>query len=257
AQGDISTRAKGPHSIRVEYLQNAGAAGIAIGWKAPGSDQMKWLTDPPASLSKPRASILLAPTADRPVIYRNFIEGTTPRSIGVGFPGGINLAYSADNLAPELLWTGKFIDAAPKWLQRGTDKNPPAGENVTQPTSSRALPEEARFIGYELEGASCRFLSKVGEQTLIDSFHTEAGVLHRAIEVKDGSPPIKLLIADHLRNPVIHEIKGAHSVELDNGWTVDFTRSKNFTVVDQKLYLKVEAGTFNLVYKPINAPFRE
>ncbi len=257
AQGDISTRAKGPHSIRVEYLQNAGAPGIAIGWKAPGSDQMKWLTDPPASVTKPRPSILLAPAGERPLVYRNFIDGTTPRSIGVGFPGGLNLAYSADNLAPELLWTGKFIDAAPKWLQRGTDKNPPAGENVVQPTSSRALSEDARFSGYEVDGASTRFLSKIGEHTLIDSFHTEAGVLHRSISAEVGSPPIKLLVADHLKNPVIQTNKGVHSVDLDNGWTVEFTRSENFTIVDQKLYLKIETGIFDLAYKLIKTPPRE
>ena len=61
---------------------------------------MKWLTDPPASISKPRPSIVLAPTGDRPVIYRNFIDGTTPRAIGVGFPGGINLAYLFSRIDP-------------------------------------------------------------------------------------------------------------------------------------------------------------
>lgn len=197
-QGDISTRTKGPHSLRVEYLQNKGPQGLAIGWKAPGSDQMRWLTDPPATVAKPRASIPLAPTGERPVIYRNFIDGTTPRSIGVGFPGGLNLAYSADNLAPELLWTGKFIDGAAKWLQRGTDKNPPAGENVIQLTSSRTLPKEARFKGYKLDAVgNPTFKIQIGEQPITDFWQTrDATSLERTLVNFHNDLPIELLVTD-------------------------------------------------------------
>ena len=191
-QGDISTRTKGPHSLRVEYLQNNGAQGIAIGWKAPGSDQMKWLTDPPASVSKPRATIPLDPTGDRPIIYRNFIEGTTPRAIGVGFPGGFNLAYSADNMAPELLWTGKFIDGAAKWLSRGTDKNPPAGENVITLGRKRHFPKQARFRGYKLDPAgNPTFVVQLSpKRILLDAWSAENGALVRKISLIDvGSIP--------------------------------------------------------------------
>ncbi len=189
AQGDISTRTKGPHSIRVEYLQHTGAQGIAIGWKAPGSTEMKWLTDPPATVSKPRESILLAPNGNRPVIYRNFIDGTTPRAIGVGFPGGLNLAYSADNLAPELLWTGKFIDGANKWLSRGTDKNPPAGENVVTLSKKQNLPKEAKFRGYKLDPAgNPTFVIQLSpKRILLDSWSAENGALVRKISLIDAS----------------------------------------------------------------------
>jgi hypothetical protein len=46
------------------------------------------------------------------VIYRHFIAGTPARAIGVGFPNGTNIAHSAENLAPELFWTGNFMDPA-------------------------------------------------------------------------------------------------------------------------------------------------
>lgn len=208
-QGDISTRTKGPHSLRVEYLQNTGAQGIAIGWKAPGSTEMKWLTEPPATISKPREVIPIAPSGDRPVIYRNFIDGTTPRAIGVGFPGGLNLAYSADNLAPELIWTGKFIDGAAKWLSRGTNKNPPAGENVIHLTISRALPKEARFKGYKLDPAgNPTFTVQIGDQILLDSWQPKlladrgkddgTNTLIRKLTLTGGAPSaaIDFLITD-------------------------------------------------------------
>jgi len=214
AQGDISTRTKGPHSIRVEYLQSTGPQGIAIGWKAPGSDQMKWLTDPPATLTKPREIIPVAPTDGRPVIYRNFIDGTTTRAIGVGFPGGLNLAYSADNLAPELLWTGKFIDGAPKWLQRGTDKNPPAGENVVQLTNSRVLPQEARFKGYKLDPeGNPTFKIQIGNQTLTDSWSVSSHpgnesrepALLRRLSLQGDGPAIRVILSDQLAAKMIDD----------------------------------------------------
>ena len=250
-QGDISTRAKGPHSLRVEYLQNNGPQGIAIGWKAPGSDQMKWLTDPPATIAKPRASIPLAPAGERPIMYRNFIDGTTARAIGVGLPGGFNLAYSADNLAPELIWTGKFIDGAAKWLQRGTDKNPPAGDNVIHLTASRALPKEARFKGYKLNAAGEPFFrTKIGDHTLLDYFYSTQGTLGRTLVLEGPLPLIqwKILLAEKLSDPVIHEKDGVRTVNLGDGCTLELSRKGDFLIEDKKLYLNIGEGSFPLTY---------
>lgn len=186
-QGKI-TLTKGPHKFRVEFLEISDKQAIALGWQGPGDKKWKWLSDQPAKPAQVREPIPIEPTADRPVIYRNFIAGTTPRAIGVGFPGGLNLAYSADNLAPELLWTGKFIDGAAKWVERGTDNNPPAGENVVKLGSERFLPESAKFKGYKLDPAgNPTFAVQIGQQVLLDSWHAESGALVRKLTVT-GSP---------------------------------------------------------------------
>ncbi|MEO8615710.1 MAG: PA14 domain-containing protein [Luteolibacter sp.] len=179
---------QGSQPFRVEYLEVVGQQGIALGWQGPGDNQWKWLSKNSPKKTKVRVTIPIEPENGRPVIYRNFIAGTTPRAIGVGFPGGVNLAYSADNLAPELIWTGKFIDGAPKWLERGTDNNPPAGENVVTLTKSRFLPKEARFKGYKLDPAgNPTFSVQIGEQILLDSWKAESGALVRKLTIS-GSP---------------------------------------------------------------------
>ncbi len=172
---------RGAHPIQVGFLEVAGEQTLALGWRLAGDTDFHWLSARRSTLGRHSVSIPVMPESGRPVIYRNFIDGTSPRAIGVGFPEGLNLAWSADHLTPELLWTGDFIDGAPKWLDRGTRPSPPAGSNVTKLVSERFLSEEARFRGYKLdEHGNPTFVVTLGSQTLHDSW--------RAGATKNGHP---------------------------------------------------------------------
>ncbi len=197
-QGKIKLT-QGAHKFRVEFLEISDNQGISLGWKGPGDKRWKWLSDAPTSSAIVREPIPVQPEDGKPVIYRNFIAGTTPRAIGVGFPGGVNLAYSADNLAPELIWTGDFIDGAPKWIDRGTDNNPPAGENVVQLTTDRFLPEDARFKGYKLDPAgNPSFSIRIGTDYLLDSWKAGPESLIRKLVLGGNAQPIEIVLSDHL-----------------------------------------------------------
>lgn len=188
---------KGSHKFRVEYLEINGNQGLAIGWKAPRSKTWQWLSEDKLKTQPPRNPIPIEATNGRAVIYRNFIAGTTSRAIGVGFPSGVNLAYSADNLAPELIWTGKFMDGAQKWTERGTDNSPPAGEKVVKLGNSRALPQDARFRGYKLDAqGNPSFSVQIGDQILLDSWSGETGALIRKLSLSSNGPPLELQISD-------------------------------------------------------------
>ncbi len=206
-----TTLSKGSHKFRVEYLEIAGNQSIALGWKGPGTKTWNWLTDNKGDVAPGRDPIAIGPVNGRPVIYRNFIAGTTSRAIGVGFPGGLNLAYSADNLAPELIWTGDFIDGAAKWIDRGTDNSPPAGENVVNLSQSRFLPTEARFRGYKLDPAgNPTFSIQIGQQILLDSWEVETGRLIRKLTLSGSGPSLDLVISDHkVADQITLEAQGA------------------------------------------------
>jgi mono/diheme cytochrome c family protein len=91
------------------YLQDGGKAALPAGLK--------------------KHSIPLIPDKEA-IIYRNFIEGSGTRAIGVGYPEKLSLAFDANDLRLALVWQGEFIDAARHWMDRGAGFEPPLGENV-------------------------------------------------------------------------------------------------------------------------------
>lgn len=205
----------GRHPIRVEWMECRGGEGISLGWKGPGHDQWRPLSPGGGRASRPWPNMPISPTTDQAVIYRNFIEGTTPRGIGVGLPGGINLAWSADHFAPELVWTGLFMDGGRHWSDRGAGNEPPAGGNVVKPTNAPAYawagectagwPEKSaaapRFRGYQLDPhGNPVFAVQVGETTILDAFRPGpaggAASLLRELTCKNpGSRQPALLLA--------------------------------------------------------------
>ena len=85
-----------------------------------------------------RGAIELRPIKE-PIIYRNFIQGVSPRGIAVGYPGGFNLAFDADKMVLAMLWHGNFIDAGKHWRGRGQGFQPPLGDHLL------ALPRDLPF----------------------------------------------------------------------------------------------------------------
>ena len=103
----------------------------------------------------------------RPVIYRNFIEGVSPRGIAVGYPEKVNVCWDANNFSLALIWQDRFIDASKHWVGRGPGNQTPLGGNPVSfekvapvavlldreaqwPTQA---PRESgyRFLGYQLD----------------------------------------------------------------------------------------------------------
>lgn len=145
----------GPHEIRVEYFQATGEAELYASWQGPGFDitpLSKWLHPNWKSGAKPKKeesfSGMPLVVKDEALIYRNFIQGAGNRAIGVGYPGGFNIAWSAEHMNVALIWRGAFIDAARHWTGRGGGAQPPMGYDVFSPASGEPLavlttPEEA------------------------------------------------------------------------------------------------------------------
>jgi len=113
-----------------------------------------------------RGQMVLEPI-DRPILYRNFLEGLSPRGIAVGYPGGLNIAWDAETMSLAKAWQGQFIDASMHWRDRGVGRQRPLGDLILDlekvaPVAVLAMPEtpwpspqeasqEFRFQGYQLD----------------------------------------------------------------------------------------------------------
>lgn len=81
----------------------------------------------PSGLEK--RAIVLKPT-ERPIIYRNFIQGLSPRGIAVGHPEKVHYAWDAHDMNVRLIWHNQFIDASKHWVGRGPGYQTPLGDHV-------------------------------------------------------------------------------------------------------------------------------
>ena len=203
AKGKINLKA-GSFPIRIEYYQGGGTKGIALAWSGPGIKEARLSKGTPPN-SKPKPTIPIQPNNGEAVIYRNFIAGTTPRAIGVGYPEGVNLAFSADNCSLELLWTGKFMDGSRHWINRGQGNQPPAGENVVKLSSGPAFAILAnhsetwpvtyqetlipRFLGYELDKYRIpSFFYEIGPLTIKDTPTSQNKAFLREFQIIGSAP---------------------------------------------------------------------
>jgi cytochrome c len=137
-----------------------------------------------------RDQIVLEPS-DRPVIYRNFLDGLSARGIAVGYPGGINVAWDAETMALKRIWQGAFIDASMHWRDRGVGRQKPLGDlildfengpsvsllgspNHKWPDPSQVR-EQYRFLGYRLaKDGSPSFRYQIGELTVSDNIAVDS-----------------------------------------------------------------------------------
>lgn len=132
---------EGEHTFRLEYFQGGGEIAIFAAWKGAQFDVTplsRWLPEGWQKGAKARRKDDIPPmplaVKNEAVIYRNFIQGAGNRAIGVGYPGGINIAWSAESMNLALAWRGAFMDAGRHWTSRGGGHQPPLGYDVLQPT---------------------------------------------------------------------------------------------------------------------------
>ena len=56
---------------------------------------------------------------NEPIVFRSFIQGSSPRSIAVGLPGLNSYVFDAQLCRLRYAWTGDFLDVKPVWADRG------------------------------------------------------------------------------------------------------------------------------------------
>lgn len=258
---------KGLVPFRLEYVEVAGEEVIVLGYKGPKDKDFKWLSDAPGAVAKApknRLPIPLAAQGGYTASYRNFIGGTTPRAIGFGFANGLNIVYSGDNLGAELIWNGKFMDAARHWTDRGQGNEAPAGENVLKlsgvtavsgpvaPSGEhviyqgakapfQAIPVVAEFKGYTLDKNGNPTFNVVGEgfaftDAWVPATDNGKTSLTRTITAA-GTKPVTILLAAGLPNTANDGV-----IELSANWSLKTLNGVEPTAAGTDLKLTLKPG---------------
>ncbi|MEZ6129690.1 MAG: c-type cytochrome [Planctomycetaceae bacterium] len=211
-------------------------------------------------------AIELKPT-ERPIIYRNFIEGLSARGIAVGFPEGAHYAWDAEQMNLRLIWHGAFIDASKHWVGRGPGNQSPAGDHVMTLVSGQPLAvlqstdqpwptESSRNAGFEFLGYR---LNKAGEPAFRYSWR-EWSVVDRIVPVIAESrqePSLNRSLEFSVAEPkttsgkaVSFRIAAAKTIQAkDDGWLINGAVFLKFR--DGQAELRTVEGGHELLVKLI------
>lgn len=101
------------------------------------------------------------------VVYRGKLWEAGFRAVATGFPGGVNMAFDAEECRLSLLWRGRFLNVGPHWKVQGMGQIHPLGTDVVVFPHGTAwatleapdspwpalLPRDLglRFAGYQLD----------------------------------------------------------------------------------------------------------
>jgi hypothetical protein len=179
--------------------------------------------------------------AERPVIYRNFFTGVSPRGIGVGYPEGLNVIWDAQRMGLAMAWKNAFIDASKHWVGRGVGTQDPLGDaviklDIESPVAKKLSDSEPwptdlhtkdnyPFRGYSLDKSGRpTFRYQCGEVVVEDFIEPAAGEgskrsVRRSLRFQ-GSEALTLLVS-----------QGNVKPESD-GWFL----------VDERYRIKVDSG---------------
>ena len=81
----------------------------------------------PRGLIQPPMQLL---AGKRAVILRRSYQGIGKRGIGVGYPGGVNLAFDAEQMRLAMIWKGPFADPGGVWRGQGSGTVRPLSREV-------------------------------------------------------------------------------------------------------------------------------
>ena len=176
-----------------------------------------------------QSAIVLAAT-ERPRIYRNFFDGVSPRGIGVGYPGELDLIWDADQMSWAQVWKNEFMDASKHWRGRGQGNQRPLGDAIitfdAAPTvamldaaSSSWPAASGRELGYQMQGYS---LDEKGNPTFRYSIG-ETSVEDQPIPTADGfERRLTVQAADAGRaKTLVWQIAAGQIEPIEGGFRID------------------------------------
>ncbi len=140
------------------------------------------------------------------VMLRRSYPGIGKRGIGVGFPGGVNLAFDAEQMRLAMVWRGMFAETSSVWRGQGSGmvrplsrevihfgKGPDLDDSADRWNADVGRPPRHQFTGYILDDLRRpKFTYRFGEVEVEDYFinaeNEDGSGLKRAISFSTLQP---------------------------------------------------------------------
>lgn len=156
----------------------------------------------PEGLSRQNMELIVGGEA---VVYRGKLWEAGFRAIATGYPGGLNVAFDAEEMRLALVWRGRFLNVSPHWSTQGMGRIRPLENNAvvlphgsplavltsaTTPWPSETSKEAGmKFVGYQLDSLKRpTLLYRYGELGVEDFMSPADAGLHRTIKLSAAPP---------------------------------------------------------------------
>ena len=136
----------------------------------------------PRGVVREKLEIVVAGEAQ---MLRRSYPGIGKRGIGVGYPGGVNIAFDAEQMRLAMLWNGKFVDPGGVWTGQGSGNVRPMGKPINfskgpdldfkdEPwVVDDGRPPSHRFEGYTLDDARRPTFRYAFDSIKVEDFFSE------------------------------------------------------------------------------------
>lgn len=172
-----------------------------------------------------RNSIELKPI-DRPIVYRNFLDGLSARGIAVGFPERAHVAWDAEHMTLRKIWHGAFIDASMHWEGRGPGRQVPLGDHVLD------MPP----------GPPLAFLSTL-EEKWPDGHPRELGFQFRGYRLnQEGIPTFRYTGLNREVRDELRAVAAVPDAELERRISVSPAAAADASSATSRLWLRLAVG---------------
>ena len=220
---------------------------------------------------------LIIAVKDEAVIIRRAFPGIGKRGIGVGYPGGINLSFDAEQMRLASVWSGGFIEASGIWRGQGAGQARILGRDTVTFPSDPAFavlatpdapwpafdptprPRSSSFKGYTLDDRQRPRFRYVTDGMAVEDFFRERRddsgriYLERTLTLPDVRPA-----GLHLRVAVDRTIEASAGDEFSVGKGLVVRLSAPGMVRDagdaKELLLPVTGAGLKLEYRPVAKP---
>jgi len=123
----------GEHTIKVLYFDRSGQRSLSLAIKTNSLGEIflsKEKSKKGGGKKGYKPILLSTRNPGEAIVHRAFLPDAKPRSIGVGYPGKVNLCWDADTLNLAYIWRGDFMDVATLWNGRGSASKPIGQDRV-------------------------------------------------------------------------------------------------------------------------------
>ena len=168
--------------------------------------------------------------ADEAQMLRRSYPGIGKRGIGVGYPGGVNIAFDAEQLRLAAIWRGKFAEASGVWRGQGSGtvrplsrpveftKGPELDSAETPWVVDDGRPPNHEFKGYFLDKSQRPTFLYVCDSVKVEDFFSQ--VTDEATEITRLRRSLTMSSEKHRDSLNFRIITAAKITETDGAFSV-------------------------------------